>query len=445
MRRWFDSLFGRVLLVQGLVALMVMLLFGVVALRQQSMALARATAPIWATALLPPATPAAPSEPASTLPRNERVTTTVQLLAGPPPTDAVTTRWYPRFHALAAELRAVGVPVVSMRVSGTTGAAVTWLELESAGQLSWVGIRGELEGTDLRERGSLGLLAGALGTLLAAWWLSHRLVRPLTELKLAMRRFALDGRPPGPASASAPAELRELALQFAELARKRQALDEQRRTMLAAISHDLRSPLGRIRMAAELLPEGADVDKRREAIVRNVQLADRLLGSFIEMARADDEPLHDRVDLAAMLRQVLDDDDRFVAQIPEQPVWLQPASALGLERALRNVLDNARHHGAAPFEVQLGAQASQAVLTVRDHGAGIAAAEREKMLQPFVRGETSRQRPGTGLGLAIVQRTVHRHQGRLTLEDAAPGLRVRIELPSLEHQGTAPPPGFMGA
>ena len=342
MKRWFDSLFARVLLVQGLVALMAMLLVGVFAVRQQSVALAKAIAPLWATALLPSATAASATPPASTLPRSERVTTTVQLLAGPPPADAVTTGWYPRFHALAAELRAVGVPVVSMRVSGTTGAAVTWLELERGSQRSWVGMRGELEGADLRERAYGAFLAGALGTLLAASLLSRRLVRPLTELRLSMRR-------------------------------------------------------------------------------RNVQVADRLLGSFIEMARAEDEPLHDRVDLAELLRQVLADDERFLAQAPDDPVWVQPATALGLERAVRNLLDNACNHGA-----------------------GIAAAERENMVKPFVRGETSRLRLGTGLGLAILQRTVHRHHGKLILDDAAPGLRVRIELPTAEPGGIPPPARDMG-
>jgi signal transduction histidine kinase len=77
----------------------------------------------------------------------------------------------------------------------------------------------------------------------------------------------------------------------------------------------------------------------------------------------------------------------------------------------------------------LEVRGNRAVLTVRDHGAGVPFAEREAMLQPFVRGEASRHQPGTGLGLAIVQRTVQRHQGRLLLEDAAPGLRVRLDMP----------------
>jgi two-component system osmolarity sensor histidine kinase EnvZ len=230
--------------------------------------------------------------------------------------------------------------------------------------------------------------------------------------------------------------LRELAQQFAELARQRRHLDEQRRTMLAAISHDLRSPLGRIRMAAELLPEAEGVALRREAINRNVQVADRLLGSFIDMARAEDEPIQGRVDLCALLQAVADDEeDVTLASLPSPPLWLQPASAVALERAVRNLVENARHHATAPIELSLHREAQgqgprqHAVLSVRDHGPGIAPALRAQMVQPFLRGEQSRHTPGTGLGLSIVQRTAVRHGGQLLLQDAAPGLRAELRLP----------------
>ena len=272
----------------------------------------------------------------------------------------------------------------------------------------------------------MGILALAAG----AWWLSRRVLQPLAELRQAMSRFQTDGRPPGPASPGAPLELRELSQQFDELVRQRQALDTERRTMLAAISHDLRSPLGRIRMAAELLPEAEGVALRREAIVRNVLVADRLLGNFIDLARADEEPINDRVDLVALLVEHVDvDTDGAQLSLPANPVVLEPASALALERALRNLLDNARHHGAPPLQVALRVQGRQAVISVRDHGSGIAPDARSAMLQPFTRGEGNRQTPGTGLGLAIVLRTAQRHGGHLELLDAAPGLRAELQLP----------------
>jgi two-component system osmolarity sensor histidine kinase EnvZ len=275
-----------------------------------------------------------------------------------------------------------------------------------------------------------GLAIGVLGTLAAAWWLSQRVLRPVADLRRAMRRFEADGHLPAPAAANAPAELRELAQQFAALASQRQALEAQRRTMLAAISHDLRTPLGRIRLAAELLPEVDGVALRRETIVRNVGLTDRLLGSFIDLARADDEPVAGRVDLTALVADLsLGEADLAQPVLPAQPLWLQPASAVALERALRNLLDNARLHGVPPITLTLHRDGPWALLTVRDHGAGIAAEDRSAMLQPFTRGDASRHRPGTGLGLAIVQRTAVRHGGMLLLDGAGPGLRATLRLP----------------
>lgn len=431
--RPFDSLFARMLLVQVAVAFLVALLFAVFAMRQQAQTLASATAPLWAAALAPSV------QGQGTLPREITVTTAVKLLPGPPPDDAVALPAYPRFAALAAELRRQGVPVRALKVSGRTGEAITWLELGAGASVQWVGVRSELEGIDVRERGTLGILIGLAITMLAAWWLSRRVLRPVSHLRLAMRRFASEGSLPPPADASAPAELRELAQQFADLARQRHGLDEQRRTMLAAVSHDLRSPLARIRIAAELLPDADDVRERRDSIVRNVHTADRLLGSFIDLAWADDAPTTDRVDLCALVRDLAQGDDGVsLRAMPENALWLEAANALALERALRNLLDNARHHGALPIEAGVFCRGPNAVMWVRDHGPGIAPQALHEMQQPFTRGEASRLTPGTGLGLAIAQRTAQRHGGSLVLGDAAPGLRAELHIPLAGASRQAP-------
>jgi two-component system, OmpR family, osmolarity sensor histidine kinase EnvZ len=426
--RILDSLFARVLWVQGLVALLIVLLFAVFAMRLQAQTLARATVPLWVAALNDAGLGAE-------LPRDVNVATRVQLLPGPPPEGALPLPAYPRFRVLAEELRAQGVPLRALRVSGRTGEAVTWLELETtSGATHWVGVRGAFEGTDLRERVWLGFGAGLLAICAGAWWLSRRVVRPLAELRQAMQRFERDGQLPAPAEPGAAAELRLLSDQFAELAHQRQKLDQERSTMLAAISHDLRSPLGRIRMAAELLPEAEGVAPRREAIVRNVQLADRLLSSFIDMTRAEQAPLQGALDLSALLRTLAASDPTLQCVLLSTPLWLSQAHGPALERAVHNLLDNARAHGAPPIQLSLHAHEDQALISVRDHGRGIAAQDRERLMQPFVRGETSRQTPGTGLGLAIVQRTAQRHGGELILQDAAPGLCATLRLP-LQHKG----------
>jgi two-component system, OmpR family, osmolarity sensor histidine kinase EnvZ len=422
--RWFDTLFARVLLVQVGIAVFITLLFGLFTLRQQAQMLAHITAPAWATALAPVA------QGGWRLPQEVNVSTPVSMLPGPPPADAATLLLYPRLRAVSEALLQQGVDVERVMVSGRTGDSIIWLQVADGGQPRWVGIRSGFEGSDVRERGLVGVAIGLAAILLTAWWLARRILQPVADLRRAMQRFEAEGEPPPPPAAHAPVELRELAQQFADMARERRERDDQRRTMLAAISHDLRSPLGRIRLAAELLPETPDVALRRAAIVRNVRVADRLLGSFIDLARAASEPLTDRVDLRALVTDVAQGDpDVTLVALPPREVWLAPASALGLERAVINLLDNARHHGAAPFELSLHVHGPEAVIGVRDHGPGIAASELAEMLHPFARGEASRQRPGTGLGLSIVRDTVRGHGGQLALSDARPGLRAELHLP----------------
>ena len=108
---------------------------------------------------------------------------------------------------------------------------------------------------------------------------------------------------------------------------------------------------------------------------------------------------------------------------------LEPASGVLLQRALINLLDNARHHGRPPVVVRLQADGGHATLTVRDHGPGIAPEQRETLLRPFYRGASDRGVPGTGLGLPVVERCVRRHGGEMQLLDAAPGLAVRLRFP----------------
>ena len=430
MKNLFDTLFARVLLVQVIVALLVCALFLFFTSRQRAQTNAQMVAPQWEVALRPLllSTPR--------LPHTAKVVSDVELLPGPPPADAYAFPWVPRIRALHDELLAVGLPVTEIRISGRTGNVVAWIHLDTAQGMTWVGVRVISEGLDLVERISIGVAMGVVALLLAAWWLSRRVLAPVAQLRDGMQRFAIDGREPEPVSANTPRELRELAQQFAMLALQRRELDEQRHVMLAGISHDLRSPMSRIRMAAELLPDSPEVEIRRDAIVRNVRLADRLVGSFIELARSESEPLAESVDLAALVRNVAEDlnagavpGDFVLGAVPSCAVWIEPANGIALERALRNLIDNARQHGAPPVELSLRQEGACAVLRVRDNGVGIPPTQYDAMLQPFARGDTSRQTPGTGLGLAIAQRSARRHGGTLHLADAAPGLCVELHLP----------------
>lgn len=257
----------------------------------------------------------------------------------------------------------------------------------------------------------------------------RRIKEQKTHLSAAMQRFSASGQMPEGGGVGSPHEQSVLWQQFAELARQRCELDEHRSTMLAAISHDLRSPLGRIRLAAELLPSAEGVQVRREAIVRNVNVANRLLTDFIDMAQVEREPIVGQVDLRALVLEVAAAmPGVLVLELPDQSRWLAPASAVALERALRNLIDNAHVYGQRPVEMGLRC-GETTLLWVRDHGPGLDASLHDYLLQPFTRGESNRLRPGTGLGLAIVHRAAIRHGGQVVLANALPGLRVELHLP----------------
>ena len=208
--------------------------------------------------------------------------------------------------------------------------------------------------------------------------------------------------------------------------------EQERALMLAGISHDLRSPLARIRLAAGLLPEGPDTTPRREAIERNVQVADRLIESFLDHARASALPLDEVVDLVPLAERVL---ARLDAAAPAMPLEAPPrlllprAHPLLVERLIGNLVENALQHGAPPWRLRL-AEAGDAVLVeVEDAGPGIVPAEREALQRAFARGDASRGRPGAGLGLAVVRQGVERLGGRVEFELGGGCHVVRLRLP----------------
>lgn len=434
--RWFDTLFARIFLLQVGVAVLLVIMLTLVLFSDQASVFAKAALPSWSAALGPLQAQLQRGE-TLTLPQGVDVLVPVDLEPGPPPQRAhfiEATAMAPRYNALRDGLRERGIFVGRMAVSGEQGESITWLELASAGRPPvWVGIHGALENPGLRLRGAIGLGLAVVVFLLAAAWLSRIVARPLQDLQRSVRTFAETGEPPPALAQRGPVELRQLAQQFDAFAEQRVQQDDARAMMLAGISHDLRSPLGRIRLAAELLPEAPGVAVRRESIVRNVQLADELVGSFITLVRTATEALDEGVDLNALVREVLASGDHadVVARVPAEGevLWVEPASRMVLQRCLLNLLDNARRYGQLPLEVALQAQDGEALLSVRDHGPGIPPEQRETLLKPFFRGTKDRGQPGTGLGLPVVERAVRRHGGQMVLQDAAPGLRVTLRLP----------------
>lgn len=352
-----------------------------------------------------------------------------------PPAEAARVVFAARYRVLRQELAAQGVVVGDIKISRARGRETTWLEVQRAGRPpQWVGFEGGVFGPEeATQRWPVIAFVLLLVTAVSAA-LTWTIMRPLARLQGAIERFRADGdwpaTPTHKSPADGPQELRLLEQSFADMARERSQLEHDRTLMLAGISHDLRSPLARIRLHADLLPDDpATLQDAKQAIQRNVDLADRHLAAFLDFA-APSSPEQWR---AVEVRSLWNDAAALALPDPGAlSVDVQPAQGQvftcprQLVRVLAAGLENAHKHGRAPIVARARQQAGTAwVFEVEDDGPGLPEAERERVLRPFERGQSSRTTPGTGLGLALAQQIAQRLRASVSLDQAGRGLVFR--------------------
>lgn len=270
----------------------------------------------------------------------------------------------------------------------------------------------------------------ALGLALAvAWYIVSRINRPLKALGRAAASVGR-GLTPEPLPETGADELRRLASAFNRMASDLARHEQERAVVLAGISHDLRTPLTRLRLEAEL--SVAD-PASQDAIVADIEQMEAVISQFMDYARGDSGEAVQPGDPAALLADVaarqaaLGRDLRaFIAPLPALPMRRR-----ALLRALTNLIDNAYKYGGGQVELQARSQEGHVEIEVLDRGPGIPAAETERLKRPFTRLEDARSNTtGTGLGLAIVERVARLHDGRLELlPRAGGGLIARLVLP----------------
>ena len=277
---------------------------------------------------------------------------------------------------------------------------------------------------------------GALVLLLAlagAFVIVSRINRPLRELTRAAGLMGR-GTTPQPVAESGPQEIATLARAFNQMAADLRRLDDERALLLAGVSHDLRTPLSRIRLGLEMMDDKDG--SLRAGLVQDIEDIDGAIGQFLDFARLRDaeEPVPGS-DLNALAENVV---ARYIRSAKPVRCSLGVAPALdlrprALQRLLGNLIDNALRHGGGEVDVETGTSGDCAYIEVLDRGPGIPAEAVERMLQPFTRLDTARSGSGTGLGLAIVDRIAGMHGGRVCLlPREGGGLRARVELP-LKH------------
>jgi signal transduction histidine kinase len=286
------------------------------------------------------------------------------------------------------------------------------------------------------------LLVAIAGALTA--WTVRRLTLPLGTLARAARGLAnnLD-QPPLPETG--PAEVATAASSFNRMQQDLKRNLETRSQALAAVSHDLRLPITRIRLRIERLAD----EGTREAIDSDLVEMDRMIGDTLEFLRAGHSGEQAaRIDVNALVESVAEDMRALGCRIDTHGQAQTPllARAQAVRRCLGNLVDNARRYGGGVVDLTVRDEAEQLQFIVEDRGPGVPESERERVFEPYVRLEASRARHtgGTGLGLAIARAIARGHGGDVALETRdGGGLRAILRFPRRWSQ--PPSAGSAGA
>lgn len=345
------------------------------------------------------------------------------LVAETAPEDANTQRsWLSRYFLRVLSDR-YGIPASDVLVD-TDGRV--WARIATADQPYWLSLRA-LPASDpvagLAVASGIALLAALAGGIA----LQRRIARPLKRLEDAVGRLS------NPSDAydsdiARPREVAAVSLALTDMSERLQTAEADRALMLAGVSHDLRTPLTKLRLTLAMLKD-ADPELVAGA-ERNVIRIEGMLGQFLDFARGFEAEETRAVPLRSLLQQAIEscaEPAAVVVDAPEDVVIRVKESAL--LRALDNLLTNALRHGKPPIELSARIKDGSLLIDVQDAGHGIAPEDARALLRPFARGNVARAGDGTGLGLAIVDQVAKAHRGDVEFEQDVDKFVARLRIP----------------
>lgn len=321
-------------------------------------------------------------------------------------------------------------PSSTISIMPETAPAEAWIELSDHTWLHFQIANEQISGLwTLRLVLASGLLIGGIAGL--GVWAARKVTAPLAQFSLAAEGLGANVDAPPLNAEAGPEEIRQVALAFNSMQNRIRRLIEDRTLILAALSHDLRTVLTRLRFRTEFIGDpqqrlkaGADLDEMQAMLL-----------STLSFARDDSasEPVA-LIDLAMLVQSLCDDlQDSGKAVSYDGPLHMTyRGRPVSMRRALSNLIDNALTYG-KEASVSLAENQNTVEITVGDRGPGIPEAMRSRVFAPFYRLESSRSRDtgGTGLGLTVARTVIHCHGGDIRMEDrSGGGLLVRIALPA---------------
>ncbi len=275
------------------------------------------------------------------------------------------------------------------------------------------------------------LAIGLLSTA-SAWIFVSQLNQPLKRLVYAARQLG-QGRSVRLPISDTPSEMTEVYRAFNQMAEDVEQAGRERELMLAGVSHDLRTPLTRLRLSLELMGNHSELT---DDMVRDIEDMDAILDQFLAFIRDGRDESVEEVDLNDLVQEVAapynQNEERVHLRL--EPIQPFPLRRVSMKRLLNNLIGNALNHAGTDVEVAAhlsgDVNAPYVVLSVMDRGAGIDPSELEAIFNPFTRGDRARGGKGTGLGLAIVKRIAAMHGGNVELRNRPDGgLEARVRLP----------------
>jgi two-component system osmolarity sensor histidine kinase EnvZ len=307
-----------------------------------------------------------------------------------------------------------------------------WIKIKVKNQAYWVVFPPESRGSASAWAWTGWSIFGLTLAIAGGYLLMLRVNRPLRALAAAAGEIGA-GKTPQPLDESGPTEIRTLSLAFNQMTSNLKRIDSDRAVLLAGISHDLRTPLSRLRLGVEMLDDGKD-DGLKPGMIQDIEDMDAIINQFLDFAReGGNEPSRSGEDLNHIVSSVCERFSRTGQAIRTQlgelpPLTLKP---IATQRMVTNLIDNAVRYGGGEIEVTTEHVDGCAVVRVLDRGPGIPDNEFSRVMQPFTRLEASRAGgKGSGLGLAIVERAARMHGGNVKLLGReGGGLEARVELP----------------
>ncbi|HFG1719330.1 TPA: two-component system sensor histidine kinase EnvZ [Vibrio cholerae] len=344
---------------------------------------------------------------------------------------------------------AISLDLMSEEMSGELGSPtevrmalgeesyILWMKIDSMpGQLLRIPLS-ELQEEDFAPLFRNSIIMALL--IVIGGWLFIRLQnRPLIALEKAAKLVGRGETPPH-LSEQGTLEIRSVTRAFNRMSKGIQALEEDRALLMAGISHDIRTPLTRIRLATEMMsPEDSYL---AESIISDTEECNQIISQFMDYLKPVNREAFEAVDLNDIASDVASSEGGYEVQIEtELQAGLAPAlgNPIAIKRSLSNLVVNALRYGNGWVKVSSGMTADKKLvwLSVEDNGPGIDPSQVNKVFEPFTRGDTARGSEGTGLGLAIVKRIVSQHHGAVSVSNRSQGgLRAQISFPTKQQKG----------